>query len=185
LPPPPDKKQIQLGTKPIQLRTFTSGGVSYVFAACDRPTIIYSQNRKLIYSNLNENEVRAARTAASPCKSRRPAAPCRLPAPWSWGLPSPPINPPNPAPHPATPRPLPPTQVNFMAPFNSASFPDSLAIAKEDSLTLGTIDAIQKLHIRAVPLGEQPRRLALQDATRTLAVATAGLLGGMGEGPGP
>jgi hypothetical protein len=68
-----------------------------------------------------------------------------------------------------------------MAPFNSASFPDSLAIAKEDSLTLGTIDAIQKLHIRAVPLGEQPRRLALQEATRTLAVATAGLLGGMGE----
>lgn len=67
-----------------------------------------------------------------------------------------------------------------MAPFNSASFPDSLAIAKEDSLTLGTIDAIQKLHIRTVPLGEQPRRLALQEATRTLAVATAGLLGGMG-----
>ncbi len=68
-----------------------------------------------------------------------------------------------------------------MAPFNSASFPDSLAIAKEDSLTLGTIDAIQKLHIRTVALGEQPRRLALQEATRTLAVATAGLLGGMGE----
>lgn len=67
-----------------------------------------------------------------------------------------------------------------MAPFNSASFPDSLAIAKEDSLTLGTIDAIQKLHIRSVHLGEQPRRLALQEATRTLAVATAGLLGGMG-----
>lgn len=62
-PPPPanpsDKKQIQLGTKPILLRTFTSGGVGYVFAACDRPTIIYSQNKKLIYSNLNENEVRA------------------------------------------------------------------------------------------------------------------------------
>ncbi|KAI8467206.1 MAG: mono-functional DNA-alkylating methyl methanesulfonate N-term-domain-containing protein [Monoraphidium minutum] len=125
-----DKKQIQLGTKPIQLRTFTSGGVSYVFAACDRPTIIYSQNRKLIYSNLNENEV------------------------------------------------------NFMAPFNSASFPDSLAIAKEDSLTLGTIDAIQKLHIRSVPLGEQPRRLALQEATRTLAVATAGLLGGISPSGG-
>lgn len=71
-----------------------------------------------------------------------------------------------------------------MAPFNSASFPDSLAIAKEDSLTLGTIDAIQKLHIRSVPLGEQPRRLALQEATRSLAVVTAGLLGGMGEARG-
>lgn len=54
-----DKKQIQLGTKPIQLRTFAAGGVSYVFAACDRPTIIYSQARKLVYSNLNEGEVRA------------------------------------------------------------------------------------------------------------------------------
>ena len=52
------KKQIQLGTKPIQLRTFASGDVNYVFAACDRPTVIYSQNRKLVYSNLNEGEVR-------------------------------------------------------------------------------------------------------------------------------
>lgn len=34
----------------------------------------------------------------------------------------------------------------------------------------GTIDEIQKLHIRTVPLGEQPRRLAHQDASRTLAV---------------
>jgi hypothetical protein len=68
-----------------------------------------------------------------------------------------------------------------MAPFNSASFPDSLAIAKEDSLTLGTIDAIQKLHIRTVHLGELPRRLALQEATHTLAVATTGLLGGLSE----
>ena len=28
-----------------------------VFAASDRPTIIYSSNKKLLYSNLNENEV--------------------------------------------------------------------------------------------------------------------------------
>jgi hypothetical protein len=28
-----------------------------VFAASDRPTIIYSSNRKLLYSNLNENDV--------------------------------------------------------------------------------------------------------------------------------
>lgn len=68
-----------------------------------------------------------------------------------------------------------------MAPFSSAGFPDSLAIAREDSLTIGAIDAVQKLHVRTVPLGEQPRRLALQEATRTVAVATAGLLGGMCE----
>lgn len=28
-----------------------------MFAASDRPTIIYSASRKLLYSNLNENEV--------------------------------------------------------------------------------------------------------------------------------
>ena len=39
------------------LRTFRSNGVSYVFAASDRPTVIYSSNKKLLYSNVNENEV--------------------------------------------------------------------------------------------------------------------------------
>lgn len=49
--------QVSLGTKPILLRTFASNGASHVFAASDRPTVIYSSNKKLVYSNLNENEV--------------------------------------------------------------------------------------------------------------------------------
>ena len=73
-------------------------------------------------------------------------------------------------------------QVNFVAPFNSAAFPDSLAIAKEDTLTIGTIDEIQKLHIRTVPLGEQPRRLVHQEATRTFAVATGPCIGAGAQG---
>ncbi len=73
-------------------------------------------------------------------------------------------------------------QVNFVAPFNSAAFPDALAIAKEGVLTIGSIDEIQKLHIRTVPLGEQPRRLAHQEATRTFAVATAPCVGARGPG---
>ena len=52
-----EQKKISLGTKPITLHTFRSNGVSYVFAASDRPTVIYSNNQKLLYSNLNENEV--------------------------------------------------------------------------------------------------------------------------------
>ena len=40
------------------LRSFRSNGASHVFAASDRPTIIYSSNKKLLYSNLNEDEVR-------------------------------------------------------------------------------------------------------------------------------
>lgn len=48
----------------------------------------------------------------------------------------------------------------------------SLALAKEGELTIGTIDDIQKLHIRTVPLGEQPRRICHHEKSRTLAVVT-------------
>ncbi|GBG61192.1 hypothetical protein CBR_g19725 [Chara braunii] len=47
-----------------------------------------------------------------------------------------------------------------------------LAIAKEGELTIGTIDDIQKLHIRTVPLGEQARRIAHQEQSRTFAILT-------------
>lgn len=59
-----------------------------------------------------------------------------------------------------------------MAEFNCDSFPDSLALATENSLTIGTIDEIQKLHIRTVPLGEMPRRIAHQESTRTFGLVT-------------
>jgi DNA damage-binding protein 1 len=67
-------------------------------------------------------------------------------------------------------------QVNFMASFNTVSFPDSLAIVKEETLTIGSIDSIQKLHVRTVPLHEQPRRVAYQASTRTFAAATTNVL---------
>lgn len=114
-----DRKKLSLGSKPVTLKTFQSNGIKHVFAASDRPTVIYSSNNKLLYSNVNENEV------------------------------------------------------NLMTSFNSASFPDSLAIAKEGGLSIGSIDEIQKLHIRAVPLGEQARRLAHQDASRTFLITTS------------
>ena len=47
-----------------------------------------------------------------------------------------------------------------MCPFNGADFAESLALATEDDLKIGTIDDIQKLHIRSVPLNEQPRRIS-------------------------
>lgn len=125
---PADRKKIALGTKPISLRAFRSRGATAVFAASDRPTIMYSANKKLLYSNLNENEV------------------------------------------------------SHMASFNTAAFPDSLALGKADSLLIGTIDEIQKLHIRTVPLGEQPRRIAHQDTSRTFAVTCTQANINLGEG---
>lgn len=114
-----DRKKVSLGTQPITLRTFRSKNATHVFAASDRPTVIYSSNRKLLYSNVNLKEV------------------------------------------------------NHMCPFNSASFPDSLAIGKEGELTIGTIDDIQKLHIRTVPLNEHARRICHQESSRTFAICSA------------
>lgn len=36
--------------------------MTHVFAASDRPTVIYGSNNKLLFSNLNENEVGNAAT---------------------------------------------------------------------------------------------------------------------------
>ncbi|XP_068656195.1 DNA damage-binding protein 1a-like [Aristolochia californica] len=112
------RKRVSLGTQPITLRTFASKNTTHVFAASDRPTVIYSSNKKLLYSNVNLKEV------------------------------------------------------SHMCPFNSAAFPDSLAIAKEGELTIGTIDDIQKLHIRTIPLGEYARRICHQEQSRTFAICS-------------
>ena len=98
-----DRKKVTLGTQPTVLRTFKAGSASNVFACSDRPTVIYSSNHKLVFSNVNLK------------------------------------------------------QVNNMCPLNSDGYPDSLALTTDGALTIGTIDEIQKLHIRTVPLGETPR----------------------------
>ena len=41
----------------VSLLLCRARGRSHVFAASDRPTVIYSSNQKLLFSNLNENEV--------------------------------------------------------------------------------------------------------------------------------
>ena len=68
-----------------------------IFASGDRPTVIYSSNSKLLYSNVNV-----------------------------------------------------PGEVSYMTFFNCQNFPDSLGLALSNSLMIGTIDEIQKLHIKTV-----------------------------------
>ncbi|KAL3248251.1 hypothetical protein MRX96_056658 [Rhipicephalus microplus] len=102
-----ERKKVTLGTQPTVLKTFKSLSTSNVFACSDRPTVIYSSNHKLVFSNVNLREV------------------------------------------------------NHMCPLNSEGYPDSLALANDNTLLIGTIDEIQKLHIRTVPLGELPRQVVL------------------------
>jgi len=80
-----DAKKIALGTQPVILTPFATSKASNVFASSDRPTVIYSMNKKLLYSNVNIKEVRT------------------------------------------------------ITPLNSGAFPDSIAIASHDALTIGCL----------------------------------------------
>ncbi|KAI8090127.1 mono-functional DNA-alkylating methyl methanesulfonate N-term-domain-containing protein [Gilbertella persicaria] len=53
-----DKKRSFLGKLPIHLARFTSNGTTHVFAASDKPSVIHSRNKKLIYSNVNLRQIR-------------------------------------------------------------------------------------------------------------------------------
>lgn len=52
-----DHKVVAIGVKPLSLSAFTMAGVPYVFAATDRPAVVYARNGKLIYSPVNEQDV--------------------------------------------------------------------------------------------------------------------------------
>ena len=52
-----DRKKVILGTQPTVLKTFKSHSTVNVFACSDRPTVIYSSNHKLVFSNVNLKEV--------------------------------------------------------------------------------------------------------------------------------
>ncbi|XP_063367200.1 DNA damage-binding protein 1 [Cydia amplana] len=113
-----NRKRVTLGTQPTVLRSFRSLSTTNIFACSDRPTVIFSSNHKLVFSNVNLKEV------------------------------------------------------THMCSLNAAAYPDSLALATDSTVTIGTIDEIQKLHIRTVPLGEMPRRIAYQEASQTFGVIT-------------
>nr|AVV64025.1 CPSF A subunit region family protein [Anisakis simplex] len=111
-----EPKKATLGTQPILLKKFTSRGIRNVFACSDRPTVIYSSNQKVVFSNVN----------------------LKL--------------------------------VTHMCALNSTIYTDSLVLTDGQTLVIGRIDDIQKLHIRTVPLGESVSRIAYQPESGTIAV---------------
>ena len=69
------RKKVSLGTQPLGLSRFASKGSAHVFAASDRPTVIYSNNGKLLFSNVNLKEARAALPPPPPPPAPAPGAP--------------------------------------------------------------------------------------------------------------
>uniref|UniRef100_A0A0D9V2C3 DNA damage-binding protein 1 n=1 Tax=Leersia perrieri TaxID=77586 RepID=A0A0D9V2C3_9ORYZ len=52
-----DKNRVLLGTEPISLHTFAMKDRTHVFAASDRPSVIYGRDKNLLYSHVNLKEV--------------------------------------------------------------------------------------------------------------------------------
>ncbi len=61
-------------------------------------------------------------------------------------------------------------QVEYMCQLNAKEYPNSLALLSSGTLRIGTIDSIQKLHIRTVHLNETARRITYQAETQTFGV---------------
>eukprot|EP00033_Pygsuia_biforma_P001101 GCRY01001253.1.p1 GENE.GCRY01001253.1~~GCRY01001253.1.p1 ORF type:complete len:1121 (+),score=337.54 GCRY01001253.1:198-3560(+) len=112
------RRKVTLASQPVHLNTFSSRGTQHVFAASDRPAVLFSNNNKLLFSNVNLQGVTA------------------------------------------------------MAPLNTSAFPDCLALLCEDQLVIGSVDEIQKIHVKTIPLGEMPRRIAHCEASHTYLVGT-------------
>lgn len=108
-----NSKKVTLGTYETILRPFRSKSTTSIFACSDRPTVIYSSNNKLVFSNVNLKEV------------------------------------------------------NHMCSLDTNCYSDSLALVSDNDLLFGTIDEIQKLHIRNIPLYESPIKIAHQQSTQT------------------
>ncbi|CAI4228082.1 unnamed protein product [Auanema sp. JU1783] len=111
-----DLKKASLGTQPPTLLRFESRGMTNVFACSDRPTVIFSSNNKLVFSNVN----------------------LKL--------------------------------LTHMCCLNSEKYRDCLVMSDGETMSIGMVDDIQKLHIRSVPLGESVKRIAYQKETNSLGI---------------
>ncbi|KAI7903552.1 mono-functional DNA-alkylating methyl methanesulfonate N-term-domain-containing protein [Cokeromyces recurvatus] len=63
-------------------------------------------------------------------------------------------------------------EVRCATSFNSLSFPDAVALTTQDSLVIGQMEEIQKLHITKIPTRDTPRRITYQEKSRTFGIIT-------------
>ncbi|CAO3588837.1 unnamed protein product [Absidia cylindrospora] len=63
-------------------------------------------------------------------------------------------------------------EVRHVTSFNSASFPDAVALTTRDGLVIGQMEEIQKLHITKIPIKDTPRRIIYQETSHTFGVIT-------------
>ncbi len=150
------RKEVSLGTQGIHLVPFQHGARACVLATGDRPTIIYLTGGN---SGSNSNPKLCYSTISLTVEDDDE----------DEGH--------------ASHRNI---SVNVATPFRSSLLfsstnknNSSLCVADENTLRLGMIDDIQKLHVTSYKLGMTPRRIAHHEAGRVYCV---GCIGGVGEG---
>jgi DNA damage-binding protein 1 len=154
------KKKVSLGTQSISLTAFrnsnSNNGNTCVFATGDRPTIVYMTAGKVLYSNIN---LTTGDNAASGSGGAGGAAEDGTGMPGSNNNNNSSSS---------------STTINHVTSFHCELFPDCLCLASEETLRIGTIDDIQKLHVQTYPLRETPQRIAHHLEGRLFAVACLG-----------
>lgn len=152
------RKEVSLGTQGIQLVPFQHGERACVLATGDRPTVIYLTGGN---SGSNSNPKLCYSTISLTVEDDDEEEG-----------------------H-ASHRNI---SVNVAAPFRSSLLfsstnknNSSLCVADENTLRLGTIDDVQRLHVTSYKLGMTPRRIAHHEAGRVYCV---GCIGGVGAGEG-
>ncbi|XP_022162336.1 DNA damage-binding protein 1-like [Myzus persicae] len=63
-------------------------------------------------------------------------------------------------------------KVNDISMINTNRYPNSLILATDTAIIIGVIDMEEKHHVRTIPLGESPRRIAYQEASKTFGITT-------------
>ena len=153
------RKEVSLGTQGIHLVPFQHGARACVLATGDRPTVIYLTGGN---SGSNSNPKLCYSTISLTVEDD------------------------NEDDGHASHRNI---SVNVAAPFRSSLLfsstnknNSSLCVADENTLRLGMIDDIQKLHVTSYKLGMTPRRIAHHEAGRVYCVGCIGGVSGAGEG---
>ncbi|CAI2350768.1 unnamed protein product [Caenorhabditis sp. 36 PRJEB53466] len=114
-----EAKKSSVGTRPPSLHRVRSKNRQHLFVCSDRPVIIFSASKKLVFSNVNVK------------------------------------------------------LVNTVCSLSSSAYRDCLVISDGQSMVFGTVDDIQKIHVRSIPMGECVLRIAYQKSTGTYGVCSS------------
>uniref|UniRef100_A0A1I7T0L8 DNA damage-binding protein 1 n=1 Tax=Caenorhabditis tropicalis TaxID=1561998 RepID=A0A1I7T0L8_9PELO len=114
-----EPKKSSVGTRPPSLHRVRNKNRQHLFVCSDRPVIIFSSSKKLVFSNVNVKVV------------------------------------------------------NTVCSLSSRAYRDCLVISDGSSMVFGTVDDIQKIHVRSIPMGESVLRVAYQKTTGTYGVCSS------------